>query len=74
MSRRFKLVLWWLTFTGVLLALGWADRDTLFLEQARYCRMVADGHWPDYEHSFARACQPDGRVKGDDRDPFAEPK
>lgn len=74
MSRRFKLVLWWLTFTGVLLALGWADRDTLFLEQARYCRMVADGHWPDYEHSFARACQPDGRVKGDDRDPFAGPK
>lgn len=74
MSRRFKLVLWWLTFTGVLLALGWADRDTLFLEQARYCRMVADGHWPDYEHSFAQECRADGRVKGDDRDPFAEPK
>lgn len=74
MSRRFKLVLWWLAFTGVLLALGWADRDTLFLEQARYCRMVADGHWPDYEHSFAQECRADGRVKGDDRDPFAEPK
>lgn len=72
MSRRtWPLLL--LVLALVLLA-GWLDRDTPFLEQARYCRMVADGHWPDYEHSFAQECRADGRVKGDDRDPFAESK
>ena len=65
----------WLWVPALVLAAGlvnYLDRDTLFLEQARYCHMVAMGYWPDFDNSFAQACQADGKVKGDDRDPFAE--
>ena len=59
---------WWVLCLLLVLAAGWYDRDTLFLEQARYCQMVSEGAWPDYERSFARECTADGKVRGKDDD------
>lgn len=66
-------VLWVVVLVLLAGFANWFDRDTLFLEQARYCHNVAMGYWPDYDKRFAEDCEKDGRVKGDERDPFAEP-
>ena len=53
----------------VLGAMGVRD-NTLELEQAHYCRMVASFKqnpnvgWPDYAESFKTECNEDGTVKG----------
>lgn len=64
--------LWIAVALGTVCLAAWLDRDTAYLDQARYCHMVAEGYWPDYEDSFAEFCEVDGSVKGDERDPFAK--
>lgn len=65
MSRRARLVLVWAGITAVVVAAGYLDRDTLEMEQAHYCRMVHEGHWPDYAGSYATECTPAGKVRHD---------
>ncbi len=57
---------------GVLLALfigGIFEKQTLNLEQQRYCEMVAlnkaepEYGWPDFKDSFDTECNPDGSVR-----------
>lgn len=56
-------VAWFLWVIAILAACGYMDRDTPYMEQARYCRMVATKQWPDYAHSFKQECTPAGKVK-----------
>lgn len=64
MSRRVRLALVWLAVTAILVAAGYLDRNTLRMEQARYCSMVHEGYWPDYAGSYAAECV-DGKVRRD---------
>lgn len=40
----------------ILLALGTMDFADAMAEQARYCRMVEAGAWPDYRGSYEAVC------------------
>lgn len=41
-------------------ALWWTLSDTqsdMEREQARYCRMVQAGSWPDFKHTYEESCK-----------------
>ena len=43
---------------GVLLAMwaGALDAQDAAREEAVYCEMVAEGHWPDYRNEYEELC------------------
>ena len=51
---------------GLFIALGLVgrgDMEEFQTQQKNYCKMVAEGHWPDYEKDYAIACPPLGFPK-----------
>lgn len=35
---------------------GNADYDEAVSSQGNYCKMVKDGYWPDYKHTYKKEC------------------
>lgn len=54
-----RLIGWIFGLALAALALGYAseqDYTTAVYEAAHYCKMVENGHWPDYKGIYASAC------------------
>jgi hypothetical protein len=58
-----RAVLAVLVAAGVALAMGavWPDHSAE-QEATRYCQMVHDGAWPDYDRVYTAQCRADGTV------------
>jgi len=54
-----KAIIITLSITGTLALFGWVgqeDYKQAKQAQDQYCKMVRDGHWPDYEGKYAQWC------------------
>lgn len=56
--KRYRKILF---FLGLALTLALAsifgnDMDSAEMEAQRYCKMVHDGHWPDYREAYDKFC------------------
>lgn len=50
---------WYLVPILILLIMGWVgnmDYEDAQLGQQHYCKMVANGHWPDYDGVYKDEC------------------
>lgn len=46
-----------LILTLSLLSAACADVQAERMEQAKYCEMVSNGSWPDYENNYLEICK-----------------
>lgn len=46
----------WIILTLSILSAACADVQAERMEQVKYCEMVGQGSWPDYENKFKEWC------------------